>query len=268
MSEYIIREYTREDIPELTRLWIDVFDEDERMLTAFFGALRHTGSGLAAVMDGKIVGAGYVLTGQSLVSGDRIIPLGLIYGIAVDPRCRSHGIGRAIVKAVAEMAKEQGAEIICCEPANQSLVRWYDEVLSLKPALYRRELSIPAQKSLPCHPLDAVEYARLREKLLRGKNRVRLSDASMGFEEDMLKIYGGGFFAVAEGIAAAYLWEGQAIIRELICPEGLEERCAASLAHTLSASQAKLFESADMGQAYILTDRPIPADSHWNLSFN
>ena len=268
MSDYFIREYENEDIPALTALWIKVFDEDERMLTAFFAALERIGAGLVAIMDGKIVGAGYALLGQELVCGDRIIPLGLIYGIAVEPEYRSHGIGRAIVRAVAERAKKGGAEIICCEPANQSLVRWYDDVLSLSPAIFRKEITVTAQASLPCCLLGAEEYACRREELLRGRNHVRLSTAAMGFEEDMLRIYGGSFFAVGDGIAAAYLWEGHAIVRELICPEGAEESCAASLAQAVSAKDAKLFKTADEGQAYILTDKPLPPDCLWNLSFN
>ena len=268
MSDYFIREYENEDIPALTELWIKVFDEDERMLTAFFAALEHIGTGLVAIMDGKIAGAGYALLGQELVSGDRIIPLGLIYGIAVEPEYRSHGIGRAIVKAVAERAKKDGAEIICCEPANQSLVRWYDDVLSLSPAIFRKEITVTAQYNLPCHPISAEEYACRREELLRGRNHVRLSAAAMSFEEDMLEIYGGSFFDVGGGIAVAYLWEGHAIVRELLCPENAKEGCAASLAQAVSAGDAKLYKNADQGQAYILTDTPIPPDCLWNLSFN
>lgn len=268
MSEYLIREYKKDDIPQLTRLWTEVFDEDERMLTAFFSALEHMGSGLVAVMDGKIVGAGYVLDGQKLVTEKEEIPLGLIYGIAVYPEYRSHGIGRAIVRATAQLAKKRGAKIVCCEPANQSLVKWYDDVLGLKVALRRQEKTLAAGNYVPCRPISAEEYALRREKLLHNKNRIVLSKAALGFEEDILKVYGGSFFEVGEGIAAAYLWEDYAIIRELLCSDDALERSAASVACAIGVNEAKLYVPSPDGQAYILADNPIPPDCIWNLSFN
>jgi len=268
MSEYLIRQYQKDDIPQLTRLWTEVFDEDERMLMAFFAALEHMGSGLAAVMDGKIVGAGYVLDGQKLVTENENIPLGHLYGIAVYPEYRSHGIGRAIVIALAELAKKRGAKIVCCEPANQSLVKWYDDVLGLKVALRRQEKTLTAGNYVPCRPVSAEEYALRREERLIDKNRVLLSKAALSFEEDMLKVYGGSFFEVGEGIAAAYLWEDYAIIRELLCSDDALEHSAASVACAIGARDAKLYVPSPDGQAYILSDKPLPPDCIWNLSFN
>lgn len=268
MSDYLIREYQKNDVPELTKLWTEVFDEDERMLSAFFAALEHMGSGLAAVMDEKIVGAGYVLDGQKLVTGKENIPLGHIYGIAVYPEYRSHGIGRAIVKATAELAKKRGARIICCEPANQSLVRWYDDVLGMKVALRRQEKTLAAGNYVPCRPISAEEYALRREQWLHDKNCVVLTKAALGFEEDMLSIYGGSFFEVDGGIAAAYLWEDYAIIRELLCPDDIWAHAASSVACAIGAKEAKAYVSSKDGEAYILSDKPLPPDCIWNLSFN
>ncbi|MBQ8217284.1 MAG: GNAT family N-acetyltransferase [Oscillospiraceae bacterium] len=268
MSDFIIRGYKKADIPELTKLWVQVFEEDERLLDAFFVSLEHMGGGLVAEIDGKIAGAGYALTGQSLVSGGEITPLGLIYGIAVYPQYRSHGLGRTIVRGTAELARQRGAEIICCEPANQSLVKWYDEVLSLKPAIRRAEKDIPGKAALPCRPVSADEYGEIRKKLLSGREYVALSKPALDFEAAMLKIYGGGFFSVGEGIAAAYLWEGKTIVRELLCAEADKEAAAASLAFALSSDGAVLYFPSEMGQAYILSDSPIPSHCLWNLSFN
>ena len=268
MNDFIIRGYKKADIPELTKLWVQVFEEDERLLDAFFVSLEHMGGGLVAEIDGKIAGAGYALTGQSLVSGGKTTSLGLIYGIAVYPQYRSHGLGRAIVRGTAELARRRGAEIICCEPANQSLVKWYDEVLSLKPAIRRQEQSFPAKAGLPCFEIDGTEYSQIREKLLSGRDHVALSGPALEFEAAMLKIYGGGFFSVGEGIAAAYLWEGKTIVRELLCAEADKEAAAASLAFALSSDGAVLYFPSEMGQAYILSDSPIPSHCLWNLSFN
>lgn len=265
----MLRQYKSEDVPALKALWLEVFDEKEEMVDAFFAALPRMGSGIVAEADGVIAAAGYTLNAQVLVDSEAgIRPLGLIYGIAVKKEYRSHGLGAKIVKAVSELSAELGAEIICCEPAEASLVDWYEKIMGLKPALYRESRLIKAESVQTVSPLSAGEYFTRREALLDGREHVRLSAAAMAFEESMLKIYDGAFMAVGEGIAAAYMLDGTAIVRELLCPQNETFGCAAAAAAALGAKNARVYSPSDSGEAYILSDKALPSNALWNLSFN
>ena len=64
MPEFNIREYKREDIPDLSRLWEKTFEDSPELIAEFFRLLPDMGTGLTAVQNGKIVGAAYVIMGM------------------------------------------------------------------------------------------------------------------------------------------------------------------------------------------------------------
>ena len=105
MRDFDIREYNAEDIPALSRLWEKTFEDSPALIADFFRLLPDMGTGLAAVQNGEIVGAAYVIMGMELLCGEaKPVPGGYIYAVAVEERCRGLGIGSALTLA----ARDEG----------------------------------------------------------------------------------------------------------------------------------------------------------------
>lgn len=269
MAEWRLRQYRPEDRAALGALWKRCFGDSEEFIRGFFAALPELGGGVVAEDEGQIMGAAYALCCQRLVEADGTEkPLGLVYGVAVDRAFRGRGIGEAVSRAAMELCRALGARTVSTEPAEESLAGWYEKILGLEKCLYRQKRCFEAKAGAVCARLTAGEYSARREALLRGRPHVAPGAAGMCFQEFLLKSYGGALMAVGEGLAAVSAEEGRAFIRELLCPAGLEEDYAASVAAALGAKEAALLVPAGSGASYILASPPLPADCVWNLSFD
>lgn len=269
MTELTIREYRPEDIPALTRLWMDSFGDSEKLISEFFRLLPDMGTGLVAQQDGKLIGMAYAITGMELLGVEEKPPVcGYIYAVAVDKAHRGLGAGRILSIAAADKAKERGAGIICTLPAEPSLYKWYEEIISVQCALYRRRELVDSAEFEPVMELSSTEYMLWRENMLKDRPHLHLSNPSLEFQRILCREYGGGFYAVGSGIAAAYRDGDMGIIRELICPPQDRLALAASIGSALGTEKLSLFEPCEDGDAYIAASRPLPSDCLWNLSFD
>jgi len=268
MSDFYIREYREEDIPELKRLWMAVFEDSEELLCDFFRLLPEMGSGLVVEMDRKIFGAAYIITGFHLSDSGK--KCAYLYAVAVDETMRGHGAGRALSCAAVKKGVELGADIICTLPAEDSLYPWYREIIGVDCAIYRKSTELESEPVLPVCEISIEDYAQRREEILGEKPHVILSEAALEFQQRLCRAYAGGFFAVGSGIAAAYTSENLCYVRELLCAEESERNnAAASVGAFLGREDTMLFEPAAGGSKYIAAGPDtIPEDCIWNLSFD
>ena len=270
MADYILRETRAEDYAALKELWQRCFGDPPRLIERFFGLLPELGRGVTAVYRGRAVGASYVLTGLRLVTAQGAEKsCGYIYAVAVDESCRGMGIGGALSAAAAEAARKAGAEMICTLPAEDSLYGWYEKLIGVKCALRRTARQVKACAGADCLPISAAEYESLREKLLRGKAHIRFPKAYLEFQRELCTQYGGGFYSLRGGIAAAYREGDSAFIRELIMPDGADrDSAAAAVAGALGAEWALCFEPDPDGEKFMAADSPLPPDCQWNLALD
>lgn len=270
MADFILRETGAEDYAALSGLWQRCFGDPPALIARFFDLLPELGTGVTAEYEGVPVGAAYALTGLSLVSPDGAEKsCGYIYAVAVDEDCRGMGIGAALSVTAAENARKAGAEILCTLPAEDSLYGWYEKLIGVKCALRRGARRCKSAVGAVCQPISAAEYAARREELLRGKAHIRFTEAYLEFQRALCTEYGGGFYAVCGGIAAAYLEEGSALVRELVLPEGADRDSAAgAVAAELGADMAVSYEPCPEGEKFIAADCPLPPDCRWNLALD
>ena len=271
MTDATVREYVPADIPALTALWKKTFGDSEELIGDFFRLLPDMGTAVAAEKDGKIVGGAYVLTGMELRGRPGKAPVcGYIYAVAVEEKYRHGGIGRELVEAAAEKAREREAAFVCTLPAEESLYKWYEDILGVKKALSCETRTVSPAPEEPCMKLTSSEYMLWRETMLRDRVRLHLSNTSLEFTRLLCEAYGGGLYACGSGICAAYLDGDACVIRELISMNSGEcDRIAASVAAGLGAKRCEYRLPAADGTPYIAAEPGfVPADCVWNLSFD
>jgi len=269
MSNFTLREYRNEDIPKLTRLWHEVFGDPESLIEKFFELLGQTGSGHIAEVDGELAGMAYLLRGLDYVGEGGLIPCGYIYAVASYEKFRGMGIGSALTRACAKSAKQWHAKMLCTLPAENSLYDWYEELVGVKPVLYRKKTELSCANGMGCKKLGATEYLLEREKRLAGKCRLSVSWQMMEFQRLLCEEYGGGLYMGEGFMGFGYVDGEQALIKELICEDEKRLEAAAAIGFAMGAERAILYEPSDSGEAYIAADRDgLCTNCIWNVSFD
>ena len=271
MSDAVIREYRGGDVPEMSVLWQAVFGDSEALVDSFLELLPDMGAAAVAEVNGTIAGSAYAVTGMELVSADgKAQTCGYIYAVAVAPEFRGSGIGRALTERSAELARAQGAEIICTLPAEESLYAWYKTIIGTECALHRQRFETEAADIVPACSLSTPEYGQRREALLSDRCYMRPLHTTLEFQRRFCEELGGGLYACGEGICAAYLEDGAAVIKELIAPEGTDAAAiAASIGAKLGTKRAVYYLPAPAGEPYLAAEAgKIAPDCVWNITFD
>lgn len=270
MTDFSVRDYRKKDRGELISLWNRVFGDPSALIEAFFELLPHMGSGVVAEAEGKIVGAAYMIRGLDHVRDGKTTSCAYIYAVATDEAFRGRGIGAALTKAAKDAAKQWQAKIISTLPAEDSLYKWYDELIEVKPALYRIKKEIDACAVLPCRQCTASEYVFMREALLSGREYLSVSLPVMEFQRLICREYGGDIYIGEDFAGFGYMEEGKALIKELIiADESKKYAAAASLVSAMGAKKGLLFENSEDGDKYIAVDTDnVSGSCLWNVSFD
>ena len=270
-GEYTIREYTQEDIPALTDLWVDVFKDKREFVEEFFRLLPNMGSCLLMEDKTGICAEASVITGFDILSpGVAEGPIvGYIYACCVRADLRGKGYGTEICTAACELALEREADIVCTLPSDEGLYSFYSNVLNFDCALRRKLIEVAASPSEMTMKLTATEYSMFRSSMLSGRSFLHPSFFTMEFVKSLCETYGGGLYASESGICTAQV-EGEAcVIHELICrDEAAAPRIAASVAHTLGCSRAEFYLPSTDGEPYIAAEKgKISPDTFWGTAF-
>lgn len=262
-----IREICAEDHAALIALWHRVFEDPEELAESFLRLLPELGGGVAAFVEGQLAGAAYIVT--ALTVGEK--RAAYLYAVAVHPEYRGLGLGMAVTKEAAALGRALGAVFVCTLPASRSLYGWYEALIGTRCALYRREETLPSRTGPAVRSLSAEEYNARREKLLAGKAHMTLSPAAARYEAVNCRCFGGDFYAVGDGIAAAYREEDIAVLREVLCPDERDRRlCAAAVGDAMGCRRVKLYTPGEKGDLPYLAAESgaLPQDCVWDLAFD
>ena len=251
-SNILLRPVSSQDTEQLVSLWNRVFGDPPALIERFLSLLPEMGCGSVAERDSRILGSAYLIHGfELLVPGEASIRCGYLYAVAVDEDSRGKGLGRELSRAAVSYGKENGVELICTLPAEESLYRWYEEILSLRYHSFRTTftcLELPQALSL-----SAEEYLDEREALLRGLPHVVPNVAAVTFQQALCEAYGGGLFRFENGIFCAYQEEDHFVVPELLL---------------LDRTQPVPTAFSPAAGPYLCSDIPFPDGFVWNLTFD
>lgn len=129
MNGFDIRIATERDFPALSRLWAEVFGDDEAFTGGFFRSVWTPGCCVAAFAGSELAAMGYCLTGPTAKG----LHCGYIYAMATAPEQRGRGLAAKIGRVLIANAFDGGIDIVATLPAEDSLNAWYETRLGMAP---------------------------------------------------------------------------------------------------------------------------------------
>ncbi len=234
MSKPVFRLTRAGDEPELRNIWSAAYDGDTACAELYFSQCYRPGQGIAAVVDGALCSAIYMMEGVVLTgfSGQEQSTV-YLYALGTPEEYRGMGLGgRTIWRSGAE-AYLRGADAVCFLPASKSLAQWYSDILGTRSTFFRRtglvlpEAEMPSEKVFP---LSGAQYLSLREQLLEGHPHAKLPQNMVNLQQRFCQLYDGGLYRLElDGkfaVCACDREEKRLIVRELLCPKLNPVRCA------------------------------------------
>ena len=261
----MIRPYLPADRGQLTALWSRVFGDPKELVEAFYELLPSMGCCCVAEEAGKVTGMAHIIHGLTLwQSGQAPLTCGYLYAVAVSEEARGRGLGSELSRAAAALGREQGAELICTLPAEESLYGWYGNILDLR---FRSNRTVYTADSLPkgCFRISMAEYGYYREDLLQKKAHVELNNAALAFQANLCETYGGGLYRSQDALFCATCEDGIWRFREVLSFAAGDASSAGS-ASPFGSVQPRGLRSSVV--PFVASDVPLPEDLIWNLTFD
>ena len=226
MTDYTLCRPDREDIPELKKLWSDIFQDSRECIDGFFR--RYFSTALAAVVKchGKVVSMAYIVHQGKYFYSENAKSCAMIYAVATANEYRRRGFGAMATDYARRIALESGFELVSLVPANSSLFSFYEK-LGFKTAFYIDEVNLYSADS----PLQGVklisagaqQYLNVRQSLLKGENYVSMDLKALEYQKFLCGMSHGDMCLIelAGRIIGCVCWEMEekrANVKEYICP--------------------------------------------------
>ena len=117
----IIRKPTAEDLPRLSALWQEAFDESQEDVESFYETAFACDRALIAQKQNPVAGIYWI---DAQITEQKVAYL---YAFAVDKTCRSKGIGKALLGKTLETLKGEGYGAAVLVPGEESLYSYYEK---------------------------------------------------------------------------------------------------------------------------------------------
>ena len=166
-----------------------------------------------------------------LADGTRL-RAGYVYALATDPSCRRQCWATILLEVAAGLGGSRGLDCLLTVPARPGLFPFFERN-GFQPGCYLREVEAEPAPA-PVEELSPEGYAALREELLAGRTHTAYTAEQLAFQRAMCPEPGSGLYRLelghGPGCAAVENWDGEAVVKELLCAPGDEEQGAAACA--------------------------------------
>lgn len=268
----LLRSPEYSDVPALKLLWSSVFGDDDEYIDAFFARWFKPEMAVCGYMGGTVIAMGFLLDYGVLRTELCDYRCAMIYGVAVSPDHRSHGVGSSIVLRLMENAHKIGFTSTVLHPAHKGLYPFY-EALGQKAAFSAQHYVLDADRfgtedGCTLHEVSPSVYGVLRERYA-GLPRIDISDDALEWYAEM----GGRLYSLSIGnkefgCAAAELQGGNLLVKELLCPESEMESSARALLQIAGARRAVISVPSSDGEPFGTSDVPLENPGWLGLAFD
>ncbi len=122
-------------IPELSKLWQEVFLDSEEYIKIFFDNLYSETECFVKIKDGEIVSALYLIKGQIKYNNETFSGR-YLYAAATKSSYRKQGIMAELINEAISYVKNENLDFICLLPANEVLYNYYAK-FGFKDTMYK-----------------------------------------------------------------------------------------------------------------------------------
>lgn len=247
-----IRLSRQEDIPQLRKLWHQVFGDDQAYLDLFFQTAYAPERCMVLTQQGQLTGGAYWL--DCSLDGR---PIAYLYALAIAPDVQGQGLGTMLLGKIHSHLTALAYQAVLLVPGQESLRNYYNR-FGYRTVSYYQEFSAQKSTPIPMQRLNAQTYGALRREYL-GANSVLQEGASLALLDGSAQLYRGEGFLAAVDPEASH------------CLELLGDRSAApGIAATLGLESCR-FRVPGPQTPYAmgknLSGPPLPQEVYFGFSF-
>jgi ribosomal protein S18 acetylase RimI-like enzyme len=147
-------------ITKQKQLWMQAFGDSPESVDAFFRAAYEPSRSVVICRDDQLVSALYWLDYDW--NGKK---LAYIYAVATEESFRGQGYGRQLMKKAHKVLEEQGYAGAILVPAEEHLVRWYENQ-GYRTFFQAKKQELAPGAAVPVTEISAEQYAALRRARL------------------------------------------------------------------------------------------------------
>ena len=202
---------------DIRRLWQSSFHDGDEYLDLFFSHWFRPGRVLLIEAEGYIAGMMALFDAEI-----KDVQVAYIYAMCIDEPLRKNGLGLGFINEASDYLRCHGYSAMALVPANAGLFNFYSKAgfktcFGAKTAVQQ----LGASKKCSLHSIGSGEYA-LRRKQLLDRSGIAALNYGAEFTEYQLqaaRLYGGGMFAVENGIALVEIAGNELFIKEIMCDD-------------------------------------------------
>ena len=133
------------DIPELKRLWKDIFSDSDSYVDLFFEYKMKPECTFIAKENDEIAGAVYSVHSPIVLNSGEVISALYMCGICTKPKYRGRKIASKLIEKCFEFAEKQNVDLCYLIPANLELFEFYEK-LGFEKATYINKIEVGTER--------------------------------------------------------------------------------------------------------------------------